>query len=244
MQVQDLKSQLGNLVRLQKLDSEIYNLNGEKSVKPDELKAIDAAFQVKKAHLAELEKNSLDLQKKRKEQEIALGVNEENQKKLQAQLYSLKTNKEYQTMLQQINGAKADGSVIEDRILQLFEEADKVKANIEKEQKVIAEEEKVSSADKKKIDERIREIDDRIFVLTGQRKQILPEVESKILSQYERILNSRDGLAIVGVKNNSCMGCNMNVPHQVINLIKMYKELITCGVCNRILYVPDEVESP
>jgi len=58
-----------------------------------------------------------------------------------------------------------------------------------------------------------------------------------MLLEYERILNSRDGLAIVTVKGNSCGGCNMLVPPQVINLIKMYEHIITCEMCNRILYI-------
>ena len=73
--------------------------------------------------------------------------------------------------------------------------------------------------------------------LDAQRKQALVAIEPKILSQYERILASRDGLAIVTVKGNSCGGCNMFVPPQVINLIKMYERIITCETCNRMLYI-------
>jgi len=68
----------------------------------------------------------------------------------------------------------------------------------------------------------------------------MPGIDRKILTQYERILNNRDGLAIVSVKGNSCQGCNMFVPAQVINLIKMYERIITCEVCNRMLYIKDE----
>jgi predicted nucleic acid-binding Zn-ribbon protein len=94
---------------------------------------------------------------------------------------------------------------------------------------------------KKEIQDRIREIDDRIAQLEVQRKQVMPNLDQKIISQYERILLNRDGLAIVTVKDNSCQGCNMFVPPQVINLIKMYESIITCEVCNRILYITDEI---
>jgi uncharacterized protein len=60
-----------------------------------------------------------------------------------------------------------------------------------------------------------------------------------MLKEYERILLSREGLAIVTVKDNSCGGCHMLVPPQVINLIKMYEHIITCEVCNRILYIKE-----
>lgn len=239
MQAVDLKSQINHLVRLQTIDSEIYNLKAEKEAKPQEIKGLEAIFQAKKQHLEELEKGLLDLQKQRKERELELAAKEEAGKKLQGQLYSLKTNKEYQVMLQQIEGARADASVIEDKVLGLFEQSDKVKTEAEQEKRKLQEEEKVFLSGKKKIEERIKEIDDRLAQLEAQRKQVMPDLERKILAQYERILSSRDGLAIVSVKDNSCLGCNMYVPAQVINLIKMYERLVTCEICNRILYIDE-----
>jgi predicted nucleic acid-binding Zn-ribbon protein len=236
----DLKSQIINLVQLQKIDSEIYSLKGEKDSKPEELKVLETSFEAKKQSLAALEKSLLDLQKQRKDKEAELAVNEENRKKLQNQLYSLKTNKEYQTMLQQIADAKADASVIEDKILQFFDQADKIKIEVDREKQKLQEEEKSFNEQKKSVQSRIKVIDDRVAQLDGQRTQILPSIDPKILVQYERILNNRDGLALVSVKDFSCQGCNMSVPPQVVNLIKMYDRLITCEVCNRILYIDDE----
>lgn len=239
MPVIDLKAQISNLVRLQTIDSEIYALKYEKEGKPQEIKTLEADFEAKKQHLAGLEKNSLDLQKQRKEKELELAGKEENAKKLQTQLYSLKTNKEYQTMLQQIQDVKADTSVIEDMVLELFDKFDKIKSEIEQEKQKLKEEERVFNERKKKIEDRIKEIDDRLTQLETQRKQAITDIEPKILSQYERILHNRDGLAIAGVKDDSCGGCNMFVPPQVINLIKMYERIITCEICNRILYIEE-----
>lgn len=238
----DLKTQITNLLQLQAVDTEIYNLKREKAGKPAEINAIDAAFEAKKQYLAELEKSALDLQKLKKDHELGLGTKEENTKKLQSQLFSLKTNKEYQAMLQQIADSKADASVIEDKILEVMEQLDKVKADVEAEKLKLKDEEKVFAGQKDKVHERTRMIDDRLAQLEAQRKQVLPGIDPQVLAQYERILSNRDGLAIVTVKNNSCGGCNMHVPPQVINLIKMYERMITCEVCNRILSV-DENES-
>jgi predicted nucleic acid-binding Zn-ribbon protein len=227
------------LVQLQAIDTEIYDLRYEKESKPKEIEGLKAAFEAKKQHLADLEKASLDLQKERKDKELELASKEESMKKLQTQLYQLKTNKEYQAMLQQIKDAKADASVIEDKILELFDQLDNAKKDIDKEKQRLLEEEKIFNEEKKKIEDRIKEIDDRLAQLDGQRRQAMPNIDQKILQQYERILLSRDGLAIVGVKNDSCLGCNMFVPPQVINLIKMYERIITCEICNRILYIGD-----
>jgi hypothetical protein len=227
------------LVKLQELDSEIYNLGNERVAKPQEIKVIEATFELKKQELLVLEKKALDLQKQRKEKELELATNAEGVKKLSGQLFSLKSNKEFQAMQQQIADAKADGSLIEEKILISFDESDKIKAQIDSENLKLKEEEKTFQQQKKTVELRIQEIGERLSQLDAQRKQIIPEVEPKILQEYERILHSRGGLAIVIVKDNSCGGCHMLVPPQVINLIKMYDRIITCEVCNRILYIQE-----
>jgi len=237
MAVIDLKSQISQLIHLQTIDSEIYVLKNEKELKPKEIEAIDAAFEEKKKHLAALEQTLLNFQKQRKDKELELAAKEESTKKLETQLYQLKTNKEYQAMIQQIQDAKADASVIEDQILGLFDQADKIKNDSSQEKQRLQEEGKAAEGQKKNIQDRMKEIDERIAQLEAQRKQITPALDKKILTQYERILLNRDGLAIVNVKDNSCGGCNMFVPPQVINLIRMYERIITCEVCNRILYI-------
>jgi hypothetical protein len=235
----DLKNQIINLVKLQELDSEIYALGNERAAKPQEIKALEDAFELKKQDLAALEKKSLDLQKQRKEKELELAANAEGVKKLSGQLFSLKTNKEFQTMQQQIADAKADGSVIEEKILLSFEESDKIKVQIDAENLKLKDEEKIFLQQKKTIELRGEEIGARLSQLDAQRKQILPGIDPKMLQEYEKILHSRAGLAIAAVKDNSCGGCHMQVPAQVINLIKMYEHIITCEVCNRILYIKE-----
>ena len=240
MTTQNLKAQLSALIQLQAVDSQIYSLNEEKKTRPQEIEALKSAFEAKKQSLAALEKISLDFQKEKKDKELELASKEDAGKKLQTQLYQLKTNKEYNAMLTQIQDAKADASLIEDKILEVMEKIDKSKKDVEEEKKRLSQEEQVCNDQQKKIHDRIKEIDDRLAQLDAQRKQISPDIDKKILSQYERILQSRDGLAIVSVKNNSCMGCNMFVPAQVINLIQMYERIITCEVCNRILFISDD----
>jgi predicted nucleic acid-binding Zn-ribbon protein len=130
--------------------------------------------------------------------------------------------------------------MIEDRILESMDKIESTRVSVEEEKKRLQQEEAHFNAQKKTVDDRVRELDGLIAQLDVQRKQVLPGIDAKIVTQYERILHNRDGLAIVPVHNNTCGGCNMFVPPQVINLVSMYERLITCEVCNRILYIPHE----
>lgn len=236
----NLKGQLESLLQLQTLDSQVYKLNEEKKNQPAEVEALKKSFDEKKKFLESLEKFYVDAQKEKKDFELEFGTKEESVKKLQGQLYQLKTNKEYNTMLQQINDAKADSSTIEDKILESMDKIEKAKSAVDEEKKKLLDVENVFNEQKKKIEEKSKEIDLKVTQLDAQRKQILPNIDVKILAQYEIILHSRDGLAIVAVKSDICTGCNLQVSPQVVNLIQMYDRIITCQVCNRMLYIANE----
>jgi predicted nucleic acid-binding Zn-ribbon protein len=238
--VGQLKTQLENLLQLQEIDSQIYALNDEKTLKPAQVEILKLAFEEKKKSLTQLEKAHLDAQKEKKDRELELATKEENTKKLQGQLYQLKTNKEYNTMLAQIQDSKADGSLVEDKILEAMDKIERTKVAVEEEKKKLGEEERTFNEQKKKVELELKEIDDRLATLTSQRQQLLPGIDKKILTQYERILQNREGLAIVAVKDSTCKGCHMFVPPQVINSIQMYDHIITCEVCNRMLYIPHD----
>jgi len=236
----DLKKQINELVKLQAVDTQIYRLQQEKKNTPARLKELEETFVKKKENLASLEKNSQDLLRKRKEKELECASKEDEGRKMQSQLYQLKTNKEYSAKLKEIDAVEADKSVLEDAILVLMEEADKLNNEIKKEKEFLVEEEKRDKAEKQKIELRSKEIEEKLSQLNAQRTQIVGQVEPEILGKYERVLTNRDYLAIVKVENNACQGCFMNVPPQVINLIKMYSHLVICEVCQRILYIEEE----
>jgi predicted nucleic acid-binding Zn-ribbon protein len=85
-----------------------------------------------------------------------------------------------------------------------------------------------------------KEIEASLAKLDEERSALAQNVDREYLSKYERILHSKDGLAMVNVEHDSCGGCNINLPPQVINEIRMKEELIFCQSCARILYIEEE----
>ena len=70
----------------------------------------------------------------------------------------------------------------------------------------------------------------------------MPTLLPATLEVYERVLDIREGLALVPVLNDSCGGCHRRLPPQVINEVYLKAKLVTCENCNRILYF-DEAHS-
>lgn len=207
------------------------------------LEGLESEFNTKKAKLKSLEEDRQKKQLKQKEKEGELGTKEENIKKSNSHLGQLKTNKDYQMKLAEIEALKADKSVIEEEILKLMDEIDTAKIEIEKEKSLLGTEEKVFAEKKNVITNRGKEIENSLKDLEGKRKILCDSVDKKILARYEHILHGKEGLAIVKVENNSCQGCFMHVPHQVINEIKMHENIITCEICARILYLEEDIQA-
>lgn len=223
------------------MDKKIFDANRELAEAPKTIAALDADFETKKANLkaAEEKRQKLILLQKQKEGDLA--AKEEGIKKSQAQLGQLKTNKDYQAKLSEIESLKADKSLIEEEILRAMDEIDASKKPIEDEKIKLAAEEKIYSGKKAQVAERTKELEASINSIEGQRKILSASVDKKILERYEHILHAKDGLALVSVAHNSCQGCFMHVPHQVINEIQMHDRLIVCENCARILYLQEDV---
>ena len=236
-----IRDQVKKLVDLQAIDSEIYRFKTDLEEKPVYIEQLKKKYEEKKAGLQALEGRLKALQVERKSQELELQVKEGDITKANIQLLQLKTNKEYQAKLVEIENIKADKSIIEEKILLLYDEGDAVSASIAKEKTFLAEEEKKYLTQKKEVDDSIREITEKLKILEMKRSQITVDVDKTNLSRYEKILKNKNGLAIVPVTGSSCGGCFMNVPQQVINEIKMHDRLIVCEMCARILYLEDDL---
>lgn len=232
-----VKEQIGSLIELQIIDREIYALNMEKKEKPEEIKAIEKALAAKKTRIKEAEASLRTLQVKLKDKEMTLQQKEEQIKKLQTQLYQLKTNKEYSAMLTEIEGVKADNSVIEEEMIKLMDEIEVDKKKLTQEKELFKKEEASAQKEKTIVDARMKEIDSKLTEFLAKRESITPNIEQKVLVRYERVLENRDGVAIVPVEGDACGGCHMNLPPQVISEVKLREDIIVCQSCSRILYI-------
>jgi len=235
-----IEEQIKRLIELQKLDLEIFSLEKRKNAIPEDIALLTKEFEDSKKALKEVEDKLKQTQLKQKEKEVQLSTNEEQVKKLQGQLFQLKTNKEYQTMLSEIGRIKADSSVLEEEILKIFDLVDDDKSKIEEEKKVIAGKEKDFQAKKQELTNKLKDIEDTVAKLKEQRLTMTPAIDKEILARYERILNAKNGLAVVPIKNEICQGCFMGLPPQTVDIARMKNKLTFCENCARIIYIVEE----
>lgn len=78
----------------------------------------------------------------------------------------------------------------------------------------------------------------RLVELKERRPGVVAEVDPAILSVYERLRPKKAGRAVVAVKGGVCQGCGMTPSNNRLQQARAGNELVYCGACGRILYVP------
>ena len=226
------------LVELQKIDAGMFQLKKELASHPATQKELEAAFEKKKTKAKAAEESLKAAQLLQKQKEGDLAQREEKILKLQGQLYQLKSNKEYSAMELEIKGFKADKSLLEEDILKLLDTVDAAKAVLAKEKEALSAEEKKFQADLAELSKKAATLQQSIEAEEAKRKTYTPNIEARLLSQYDRILKSREGVALVPIVNNACGGCHMGFPPQVVNEAQQHEKWIICESCARLVYWP------
>lgn len=234
-----IEEQVKLLVELQELDTHIQRMEGELESVPLEIKDMEESFKSKTANLKKLEDESRALVLNRKEKEGELEAKEGIVKKYQAQLNQIKTNKEYSALQDEISRTKADGSAIEDDIIKIFDAIDAKNKEIAREKEVVKVEEVKLAEDRKRLEAQAASVKARLEEVGAKRSLLAARADPKSLSKYERLLENKDGLAIVPVSNEACQGCFRILPPQVINEIRMHEGLVVCDSCARLLYIEE-----
>lgn len=235
----NFEEQIKLLVELQGLDTKIFKFEDDLKSIPRKISEMEDHFKEKSANLKSLEDGVKSLQVKRKEREGDLQAKEDAVKKFQSQMYQVKTNKEYSAFQEEIARAKADGSLIEEDIIKMFDQIDGENKKIAEEKNYLTKEEAVFAEEKKLLNEEVGRIKVDLEGLKSQRAVLAGKVDATLLPKYERIVSSKGGLAVVSVANDSCQGCFRIMPPQVINEIQMKNALIFCENCARILYIEE-----
>lgn len=237
-----MADQLDVLRQLQAIDGQLFQLRRQLEEKPRELETANARMAAQEQRLKAADDRLKTLQLSQKEREVELQTREANMKKLQGQLFQVKTNKEYTTMQREIDSIKADNSLLEEDILKLFDAIEQASKERQAQQRALADEQERLKAERANVERELSAINDQLAQLERSRQTIVPNLPPHTLAAYERVLDLREGLALVPLMGNSCGGCHRRLPPQVVNEVLLKAKLVTCETCNRILYF-DEAHS-
>ena len=224
------------LWELQKIDLSLRGIKEERDRYPKEIKKLDENQNIEKERVQkEREKIEL-LEKERRRKEGHLNLEQEKIKRAEGRMFEVKTNKEYQALLSEIEAIKEANGREEEEILQVMDEIDELKKDLSKREKEMAITLEKIGGEKRKMEERMAQ-DDSVWKQQMERREVVSkQIESKLLKLYNTLKEKRQGIGVVSVKQETCQGCFVNVPPQMFIEVQKNNTLIRCPNCNRILY--------
>jgi predicted nucleic acid-binding Zn-ribbon protein len=234
-------SDLEMLLKLQVIDYDLGELERSKEYIPDMMENLNREIGETRASFSRAEKeltesklslNNLELETKTKQQQL---------EKLKSQMMSIKTNKEYDALISQIDSTKEFISERETQILELIEKVENLESGIDdlkkKSEEVKNQNEKQLSILQQKMDSVGSKIDNK----EAERNNIREKVSRRTMSVYERVRKNRGGDVVVTVKKRACGACYKALPPHRIQEIKRGDQIITCDNCGRMLIWQDGV---
>jgi len=231
-----LKRQILLLVERQRLDSEIRRLSFKKKELPDQISKQDEEFQAVSQGVDEASKAFDASVKAHRDKESELKDGIDRLRKTKERLLEVKTNKEYQAMLKEIETVEQKNSAFEDEILTLLEKMDTFKKELRDREKTLDERTKHYEREKKKTEEELSSLDREILTCQKDLQVLSSEIERDLVKKYEMIKKRKNGLAVVPVVKGVCTGCHLNIPPQLYNELLKSDQVMSCPYCNRIIY--------
>jgi predicted nucleic acid-binding Zn-ribbon protein len=237
-----MKNQIENLVKLQKVEIEYDRIASRLNDVSNRFEALDAGIRELRQVIDKEATQIRELKKKYREHESDVQVNISRIKKSQVKLNAVKTNREYQSMLKEIEKLKAMNSQIEDEMLECLELTERIEKGIsarESEFKTCSGQVEIEKEDILRETEQGKK---KLAQLDAELKEYYSMIEPGLLKRFIKIKEQNAGkIAIVPVKDAVCQGCNLNLPPQMYNELYLGNALKFCPNCQRIIYLEKSI---
>jgi len=232
----DIQAQITILDALQGVELEIIKAGQQIAALNDEASSLAQAAATHEAQVT-AEKEILDgLNQAYRQLEEESRDNVARIEKSNEKLRAVKTNKEYQSTLKEIEETQKKNSGVEDRMLELLDKLESQEAVVKQKETELVR--FVQDCDEKKIKiaDHIARQERTVQELKEKQAQIRTSADSTVISILDDVKTKVRGKAVVPVEDAVCMGCHMNIPPQLYNELLRYDELRFCPHCNRIIY--------
>ncbi|MDP1991368.1 MAG: C4-type zinc ribbon domain-containing protein [Syntrophales bacterium] len=231
-----MREQLALLIELQKMESAAGRITTKKKDLPIRMDELETKFTGFSA-VVETRREQLEaLRKRRKEKDKQLQMGQETLKRTRERLLEVKTNREYQSMLKEIETFETKNSHVEDEIISLLEELDVFEKEMKTNEAELDEQRRRYEEDKAEMAKELDSVAEELDICARKSEEIRKKIPAELLRKYEQIKNATRGVAVVAVWKEVCDGCHMSMPPQLYNELQKSNVLITCPNCSRIIY--------
>jgi predicted nucleic acid-binding Zn-ribbon protein len=221
LQEMDLEAE-SSLQSLAKMKAQL----GDRSI----LNNAESELNADKEHLGELNRNQQDL-------EWEINDTSDKIKRTEDEMYSGRTTnpKELSSLQQEAGILKSKRNELEDKAIQVMEEAEDCSARIEEITSRLKMIENDWQVEQEKLSENIGELEKSLAALAEKRAGLSAGIEEEAMDLYVDLRKKR-GTAVAKVERGICRGCRLSLSSAQLQQVKS-GDLIECSSCGRILFL-------
>lgn len=231
------------LLKLQSIDFDRGELERSKEYLPDMMNNLKREIKEVKEMLenaaAEYEENKI----KQKKLELEISTGEAELQKFQQQMMSIKTNKEYDALVAEIDASKEKISNQETELLETIDKINHLEKDVKEFQEKQAKVEENNNRQLKILQEKIDSIGDKMAQMEKERSEVTASVPRQTLSVYERVRRGKGGHAVVVVKKRACGACYKALTPKMVQEIKKGDRIHTCESCGTMLFWDNDISN-
>lgn len=229
------KSELLRLVRLQEIDQRLMELDGVTGDIPVQVEKLRSRLADMRDNLAQCQDELSACQKLNRTIDQDIRILSDKLNKYKEQLFSVKTNKEYDAITVEIENLENKLTEMTQKGVEALEQEEKLAADVAQQQQQYSEVERQLLEREAELAQKLQITAAEQQQLQGQREVVVREIDRRFLANYERIRKGRQGMALAFIENYTCSGCFATIPAQTVVEVRQMQRLITCETCGRIL---------
>lgn len=152
------------------------------------------------------------------------------------QLDDVKNNREYEALTKEIEMQRLEIQLSEKKIKDASVTKEAKEATLEEANSRLSVKQENLNIKKVELEKIIEKTDAEEKKLRKKSEKARTGIEDKLIRAYDRVrARYRNGLAVVTVKRDACGGCFNRIPFQLQNEIGLYKNVMACEHCGRVL---------
>ena len=233
-------NQIDELIKLQDVDKKIFKTKKKLREFPKLIKEIDSKIEKSIQIVETAKKRLIENEKARKKLELDVEEYKEKIKEKKVALNSIKTNKEYSSMIAEIEYLEKKKEEAEEKVIASLIETDEIQEEIKRAEEEREKVKGVYEKEKEEVLKQHKEEEEHLKELEEKRKKIVENIDDEYIKLYIDLGKTRGGIPLSKVVDGFCSECYMKIRPHVLVELKKGKDIITCENCGRILYL--EVE--
>jgi len=238
-----LRQKLQALSNLQKVDLEVAAAKKAAEGYPKQVAELEKEMEAAKAGVEAERAKVADIEQQRHTLEQNIGDEKDKVKKWEARLSEQRSTREYSALAREIDIARKANQTMAEALSDLGKALSAARESVKAKEEEFAGVRDRIGAQMGELRQKMSESGAQIRQLEEKRSKVAGQVDGNLLRRYETIRKKKLP-AMAPVIAGACQGCNMSLPPQMYNSLRVSLGTEICPSCHRIIFAAEALESP